>query len=159
MRVTTPPSQAQFFQMSWPSQNQLDLIPLNFQLLLRPLPVPFHPLLLRIQHELVPLLHALPHQKMPVHVDEFFVAAASREARAFSHLFSMTWRLSFGTVALPLSTTISSSSSSNPIDWWELEPSFLFLPDLRSATSWFHFSLPLNMTQQWLKANGFFSTS
>jgi hypothetical protein len=63
-------------------------------------------------------------------------------------LFPMTWRLSFGTVAFPCSTRTSSSSSSNPIDWLELEPSFLFLPDLRSATSWFHFGLPFNMTQQ-----------
>jgi hypothetical protein len=72
----------------------------------------------------------------------------------------MTWRLSFGTVAFPFSsTTTSSSSSSNPIDWLELEPSFLLLPDLMSATSWVHFGLPFNMSQQWLKANGFFSTS
>lgn len=43
---------------------QLDLLPLNFQLLIRPLPVSIHPLLLRVQLELVPLLFLiLPHQK------------------------------------------------------------------------------------------------
>ena len=43
---------------------QLDLLPLNFELLLRPLPAPLHPFFLRIQHELVPLLFLLlPHQK------------------------------------------------------------------------------------------------
>jgi hypothetical protein len=42
----------------------LDLLPLNFQLFLHPLPVPLHYLLLRIQHKLVPLLFlVLPCRK------------------------------------------------------------------------------------------------
>jgi hypothetical protein len=137
---------------------QLDLLPLNSQLLLRALPASIHPLLLRIQHEFVPLLFLVfSRRKNARPCGGHFCSRSVTGGPCLLPLVSHDLLVILWHGALQFSTTISSSSSSNPIDWCELEPSFLFLLALRSATSCVHFGTPFNMIQQWLKANGFFS--